>query len=118
GHLRAVAAPARQRELLAQAAVARGHLVVAQAVAAARGAQARRHFAALLQPGLEVAPLGLVAGDERVLPHARRPSSQLAMPNSRTTPASPRAPVTGVAMSASSSRRCGVSVPARSAKAI
>src|SRR5690606_14005041 len=115
---RAVAAPPRQRQLLAQAAVARGHLRIVQRRAIRERLAAGAVAAApALQPGLERLPLGLVAGDERVLPHALRPSSQRAMPSRRSTPASPLAPVAGAAMSASSRRRSGVSAWARSARA-
>src|SRR5690606_10579901 len=113
---RAVAAPPRQRQLLAQAPVARRQVrVVEPGAAPGRVAAAGVAAAAALEPGLEGLPLGLVAGDERVLPHVVRPSSQRAMPNRRCNPASPVAPVNGAAMAASSSRRPGVRLGARSA---
>src|SRR5690606_7608544 len=112
---RAVAAAAGQRQLLAQAPVARREFGIGHGRRGAGGGCATG-IAAVAQPVLQRLPFGLVAGDELLLPH-RRPSNPLAMPYRRSTPAAPVAPVSGCNSPASSARRAGGSCGARSPKA-
>src|SRR6185437_12525871 len=115
--LRAVAAFAGQRQLLAQPSVTLREADIAGFFRARPAPTPTRGTGAMLQPLLQVMPFLLMAGDELLLLH-RRPSNQLAIAYRRSTPTWPDALVNGSAMPASSCWRAGDRRGARSAKAI
>ena len=109
GHLVAVAAAAGQRQVVADAPVFGGEiqrLLLPQ--------RASRLAVQRMQPGLQAIPGLAVQGHEAFLFHAR-PSSQFTCATSCRIAAVSRRPVSGVSRLASSSWRCTVSWPARSA---